>query len=199
MADFFEVYAEELPLTQAGIAREIYSNLFKEHARTRFSGLFKLSTTQVDAVIATAGGGDGWRETIEELAGFSFRKPSAPESAELYSLITKSSVRTSEKDELAKKGRNTLSAVLAADDTLMDETLDDDVFSCITTVDPRNNPISEPEVEKFTDLVLRQTRDSFCCAVGHCVFRQLLWSHMQPSARPCSPLRFLALPASDFV
>ena len=148
--EFFEAYADDLPPSHAAIARKICSGFFDIHARTRFASLFLLTTTQADTVIADAGGGAGMRKTIEEVAGFQFRAPEAPDSAALVSLIHA-------KTPLEQKPPRTLSVALARSGELCSSCiLAPDAFAdVIATADPLHNTITEPELEAATDTLLR--------------------------------------------
>ena len=148
--EFFGAYADDLPPSHAAIARKICSGFFDIHARSRFASLFLLTTTQADTVIADAGGGAGVRKTIEEVAGFQFRAPEAPDSAALVSLIHA-------KTPVEQKPPRTLSVALARSGELSSSCiLAPDAFAdVIATADPLHNTITEPELEAATDTLLR--------------------------------------------
>ena len=158
-SDFFEAYARELP-SDMGERFRAYGELFiRRHARVQLSSLFKLMRAQCNKVIhdvhvamgveGDAGDEDGIRESIEEAAGFEFKKPTAPESASLVSSRKRNinEVGDTEGHERMSKGQS-LSQILTREEQL---DLPDYVFDGVITPDPLNNAISEPELSTITD------------------------------------------------
>ena len=152
VADFFAVWNKDLPQSLADINNAICQDMMMIHGRTRFASWFKLKSNSVDAVIAKAfnraDGGDGWRETIEELTGFRFDRPSAPESAELVSVPATRSA------PFSQQARN-VSSRLVQSGMLLRAQLPEACFDVIETVDPTRQTITEEEVQAFTDEVTK--------------------------------------------
>ena len=162
VADFFAVWNEDLPAAHREANDKMCNEFITVYGRTRFKPWFKLKSNKVDEVIAKAfhssssrEAGDGWREAIEDLAGFKFCKPEAPESAELVLLSHK---RTREEaDEGVKPSDKKLCTVgsrLFAKGAMADEELPEQCYSVIETADPLVTTITEQEIGAFTDEVL---------------------------------------------
>lgn len=161
--DFFRTYANELP-DDMRERFQGYGDLFiRRHARVQMSSLFKLMRAQCNKVITDVHTNlnltdfdeeeDGIREAIEEAAGFTFEKPTAPASAALVSTNKRKATDSGEEPEAKRRGQS-LSQILTSTEKL-DVVLPDDVFDGVTTPDPLNNPISEPELSGITDEVLK--------------------------------------------
>ena len=165
--DFFEAYANELP-ADMGARFQAYGDKFiRRHARVQLKSLFKLMRAQCNKVITDVntelhdeegvGEEDGIRESIEEAAGFEFQKPEAPESA---ALVMGKKRKICEEDENgAVKGRSLSQIVPRAQQ--LDAVLPSYVFDVVTTPDPLNNPISEPELSAITDETLKFLSKTF--------------------------------------
>ena len=85
VADFFALWNFDLPDSLVAINEKICNKVMMVHGRTRFASWFRLPYTTMDQLINEAfqgnDGGEGWRKTIEDLAGFHFAAPSAPVAA----------------------------------------------------------------------------------------------------------------------
>ena len=156
VADFITTWNLDLPPALAARNQQMCDTFINVHGRTRFAAWFRLTTAAADRVIAKAfegaDAGDGWRETIEDLAGFKFAKPLAPESAELVVSAAKRSVPSAEKHK--SKLPTSLSGRLTESGLLVAETLPEACFDVIETVNPQGECITEDEVKAFTDAVL---------------------------------------------
>jgi len=165
--EFFHVWSSDLVGDDAQSALKIGAEFIRVHARTRFSTFFKLQASVVEQVILENGGGTGWRQTIEELAGFQFEGRSAPASADLLRTESNESVRPAKKLKTdackhdSHPNANTISAQLNESGELMGHPLPDHVFSVITTPNPLVNEIKESDLEAFTDSVLAHCSRTF--------------------------------------
>ena len=152
VADFFSAWNRELPDPLAARNEEILDGFTSKHGRTRFATLFKLNATQADSIVEAAfvesESGEGWRETIEELAGFKFQKPVAPDNAGRFS-ADRTLCGNSPGLMSTPKPMN-VSARLAIEGNLASQVLPEGCFSVIDTADPMNEFITEAELQAFT-------------------------------------------------
>ena len=158
VADFFEAYAAELP-AQLGSCFKAYGEKFlTRHARVHMASLFRLSRGQANKVITDVHSElelplddeDAIRESIEEASGFRFAVPEAPASALLVTKRTSVEMTDSEESAVKKPKGQSLSQLIAPSEHLS-SSLPDYVFEVVTTPDPMNNAITEPELSRVTD------------------------------------------------
>ena len=178
VTDFFDAWTLELP-PQLREVNDKCRDRFLRMGRTRFNVWFKLTTTMVDGIIEWAGGDDGWRESIEEFAGFKFAKPSAPEHQD------SGQKRKAEEAVQPPAKEQCVSARLTQLGSLLDEVLPDKCYAVIETEAPDVNAITEPELTLWTDEVLRHIACRFGdWKVGMRLARQY---GKQAKARLCLP------------
>ena len=154
----FNAWAEELPDDLAQLVLLVLKVFLDVHFRSRLGALFKLPIRVAIQAIRDAGVNepDAFLLTLEETAGFKFKRDDAPESANL--VIPHSRVSPSEsmeeKSHRKRKRTMTVGERLQREGTLEDEELPEGVFKVINTADPKNNTISEPELEAWTTAVI---------------------------------------------
>ena len=145
LVDFFTAWNADLPPTAVAINDKICHRFREKHGRARFSALFKLSRAEAEEVVSFAGGADGWLKTIEDLAGFKFDAPTAPTSGHLASLSSGVA------EPMKRKAVSTLS------DEVSDwaaEIVPEHCFLTVKCANPGSDPLSEPDVQAFTDALL---------------------------------------------
>ena len=151
VADFFALWNFDLPDSLVAINEKICNKVMMVHGRTRFASWFRLPYTTMDQLINEAfqgnDGGEGWRKTIEDLAGFHFAAPSAPESAALPA----ARLRSGGMAEEPPWKHSTVALRLHQTGMLTEARLSEKPFEVIVTEDPLHNTISEPELVAFTD------------------------------------------------
>ena len=163
--DFFDALAEELPSPLSGICTRTGDLFITKHLRTRLGQLFRLTRKQAEDVTVEAGADQdevpGFVASYEDAAGFEFRGHSVPESARLACHVAS--------DTLATKGTASASWKRKSLPTIGQEVkashLEFGVPECcydvIETMDPLNNPISEPELEAFSTEVIQAVGTRF--------------------------------------
>jgi len=168
LVDFFDSWNQELHAQLAAKNNELCERFMTEHGRTRFETWFKLTTSQADKVCADVGVGSGWRQTIEEMCGFSFTAPAAPQSAQLVSGAGADGHAPSSKSFRTR----TAGALLAQNGLLMSERLPQACFDVVTTADPLANTITEADISSFTDAVLQHAAARHgTWSLGRCLLR----------------------------
>jgi len=181
VSDFFDAWNWDLP-PQLREVNEKCCARFLRMGRTRFNVWFKLTSTVVDAIIESNGGDDGWRESIEDFAGFKFASPSAPEQ---QALQVSGQKRQAEEAVQPPAKELCVSARLEGIGELLNEVLPEVCFAVIETEEPDVNAITEPELTQFTDEVLRHIACRFGdWKVGMQLARQY---GKQARARLCLP------------
>ena len=157
--EFFDVWNTELPPSLA--ERNIrFCNVFMEtYGRTRFSHFFKLTR---DQACKACDGLDGWVETIEEMAGFTFDGQTAPDSARLASLAGVDAVASCLRPTVKTFTANTIYARLVKEGTLDQQIIPDAVYAVVDVANPLVDEISAVEIERFTDALLQW----FACEYG---------------------------------
>ena len=81
--DFFEAWKRELPPKVSETVDKIADGFFQHYAVPRLHGLFGVLRSDAEKVVSAAGGGEGYCDTMEQMSGFRFRLPEAPQSASL--------------------------------------------------------------------------------------------------------------------
>ena len=145
LVDFFTAWNADLPAAAVAINDNICQRFMMKHGRARFSALFQLSRAEAEEVVSFCGGADGWLKTIEVLAGFKFHAPTAPTSGHLASL-------SSGVAEIMKR-----KAVSTLSDEVSDwaaEIVPEHCYSAVKCANPGSDPLSEPDVQAFTDALL---------------------------------------------
>ena len=151
VTDFFAAWNRDLPPNLREVNDKCCAR-FLSMGRSRFNVWFKLKSNVVDGIIEAAGGDDGWRESIEEFAGFKFAPPSAPENQELQV----SGLKRKAADAAEPPAKEMcVSARLQQEGALLDEVLPDECYAVIETEAPDVNAITETELTLWTDEVLR--------------------------------------------
>ena len=155
--DFFQAWMADLTPADAEKGMAICDKLVTDLGRTRFSSLFKLPASQVDTLIRENGGGEGWRMTIEAIAGFSFKEPTVPRSADLFNGIgpTATVMECTVPVASTNHASMSISRTLTAQGKFLDEVLPEYCFDVVKTKDPMNNEIKETDIEAFTNSVLQ--------------------------------------------
>ena len=151
--DFFEAIAYDLPPGTANIATTIGNKFLEKHLSARLGALFKLRRSQAALVITEAGGDEGWVDTIEEFAGFTFAEPYVPASSALVT-DKRSYEQAGDNDSEPKPKRmQTVSQVLANDGGLLDEKIPMGCYSVIKTPNYQTNTIKDRELHSVLDEV----------------------------------------------
>ena len=164
--DFFDTYADELGPPLDKIARDVGNAFLEKHGAPRLKQVFQLTTTGAEGTIASAGGGTGWRETIEALAGFDFQAPAVPESAlgldgtRVSGFKRKFAMRKVNESE-TKRPKTTVSADLIESGSLGDALLPNWTFNVVETPNPLVNPISGTDCEAFTDACMQYACEEY--------------------------------------
>ena len=151
VADFFALWNADLPPHLANINGTICDTVINRHGCARFSSWFKMPSNTIDGIIKEAfkgaQGGEGWREAIEDQAGFRFPAPTAPDATDLYAAQKKTPAAQ-------EKKAITVGQRLAQSGELITQVLSAACFDCVETVDPINNTITELEVRRVTDAIV---------------------------------------------
>lgn len=180
---FFERYAKELPAALADKCRRVGTTFLSRYGRARLGKLFALSAGNAREVLQTCELDPGWLETIEEMAGFTFRDHSVPDSATLLCAV--SEVPGSSREgwplpswwkpnvKAEKKRPDTISEELGKE--ICDETIPEGIFTkCIDTADPLCTAIEEREIEAMSSSLLSYYASRF----GHIRFGVPLCRHL---------------------
>ena len=180
---FFERYAEELPAVLGDKCRRVGTTFLSRYGRARLGKLFALPAGNAREVLQTCELDAGWLETIEEIAGFTFRDHSVPDSAALLCAVSEAPGPSRGDWPLASwwkphvKAENkrppTISEELGKD--ICDETIPECIFAkCIDTADPLCTAIEEGELEAIGGAVLSYYATRF----GHIRFGVPLCRHL---------------------
>ena len=165
--DWFGLYANDLPAPVDGQLRAISAAIFMKHKRVRLGALFKVAQGAVEETIraaltalgATDGATDdaaGWREAIEEQAGFKFADANVPASAALvHKILPHIPLALTKTEQAIKRGTSTVSMDLLALGPLPHSPLHPSCFNVFTN-DYAHYPVKEEELSLFTDAVLCQ-------------------------------------------
>ena len=167
-ADFFRLYAQDLPDELASKCLAIGQAFVTRHARTRLGPLFNLTLREARSIAETAGGLDkddasGWINSFEQAAGFLFTERTVPQS-DLYAIQTPSGEdEKGEATKLQKKPRTTYETIgqqLTSENRLW--TIPEYCYTeNITTLDPLTTEIEETELTLFTDSVIEAILEDF--------------------------------------
>ena len=166
-ADWFGLYAKELPAPVDGELLAISAAIFKKHHRARLGSLFKVAQGAVEETIRAAltalGAADGasdaaagWREAIEDQAGFRFADANVPASAALvHKILPHIPPALTKKEQMIVSGRSTVSMDLEKVGPIPNSPLREACFSVFTT-DYAHYPVREDELSLFTDAIICQ-------------------------------------------
>ena len=149
--DYFKVYCSELPEREAATMAKVADLFFARHARTRFKNFFNLTVNQAESVLTDAGAPEGYRASIEQPTGFTFREPNVPESASFITVNKRK--RPVEETVPSSRASRTVAARMTHTEFLNVQ-LSESCYEVILTEDPANNEIEEPEVKAFIDACL---------------------------------------------
>ena len=177
VADFLGFYAADLDAGQAQTCQAIQHSFITKHLRTRVGQLFRL-TWNTACNVCTAQGLDtadaeAWVTSFEDAAGFEFRERTVPTSGDLAFVeaggegvalaVSKGPVADGQRKHRRKP--ESLGMELSQDSKHGVEAPDWEVpeacYNVIKTLDPYNNPITEPELEKFTTEVVQAAGTRF--------------------------------------
>ena len=172
--DFFELYAEELPAALGDKCRRVGNTFLSRYGRARLGKLFALSAGNAREVLQACELDEGWLETIEEMAGFTFRDHSVPASAALISAVSEATGPSMPRVKAEKKRPNTISEELGKD--VCEEKIPEAIFEqCITdTTDPLCTAIEEKEIEAISSALLTY----YASRYGHIRFGMPLCRHL---------------------
>ena len=164
--EFFRVWSEEVLATEGDFLIKLGNAFMTEYMRARLGKLFKLTTSQAEAVIkkvidSEEGESKGKRsvrgvlKSIEDTANFKFQDPCVPESAAAISAFKRNKESSSADDEKKRKRAPTISEeILDAGEELPD--LPTAVFDVLETGNPKVTEILEHECELLTDAVFHE-------------------------------------------
>ena len=163
VADLFASWAADLPTPKKDVVLKAGTIFVNELGKTRAKLLFKLYHTEAEEVLQKAGcpakDAEAWRRTLEDIVGFEFKQHNVPASAAIIDHEAKKRQKVSggaRSGEKRKRRALTLSDKFAAEGVLEDQAIADECFAVITTPNYETVAIDEPELGKFTDMVMQQ-------------------------------------------
>ena len=145
---WFEQYANDLPSDLAVKCRRLGSYFLEAHGKRTLGTLFKLNAEQALKGLKACDLEDGWLETLEDEAGFSFKDQKVPDSAALVASACSNATATGpihHKVKAERKRPPTISEELQEAGTLEDERLPA-VDHLVDTVNPESIALQKSEV-----------------------------------------------------
>ena len=159
--DFFKaLVAEEPEERDIVVLNKINMEIVNTYKLKRLGKMFKMSRVKALQVINDCGGDEGLLVGIEINAGFTFADQNVPDSAALVGVGKRGSGETTTRVQRPRK-QETISDLLNAEGTLLDEIVPEDCYAVITTDCALGLPIDQPEQQRFTDMLLEKYFERF--------------------------------------
>ena len=158
--DFFAAWAAKLTPTLAEKCTNWGNYFLEAHGRADLGAIFKLKPAKAREGLASVGLDEGWLETFEEEAGFTFTDHGVPASAALCppSQQSRGQKMVAKTTNLFKQTEVTIAQELINEGRLDDERLPTQALDAVVdTVDPKTTTITKMEVRA----IVREVRKKY--------------------------------------